>query len=140
MLFVCRSFCGDLFLLCLFLLRLVLYVFPFVRHLSHAMFLLLRVSSCVPIMLLMVNGQRSTVNPTPPPQVSVTVDHLLPHVLHIPPSVALYNHPLVTSGHLVLQGWSSCLPAAALAPEQGWTVLDACAAPGNKTSHLAGRC
>lgn len=30
------------------------------------------------------------------------------------------------------------MPAHALRPEPGWTVLDACAAPGNKTTHLAG--
>lgn len=30
------------------------------------------------------------------------------------------------------------MPAHALAPEPGWDVLDACAAPGNKTTHLAG--
>jgi putative methyltransferase len=31
------------------------------------------------------------------------------------------------------------MPAHALAPEPGWTVLDACAAPGNKTTHAAAR-
>jgi len=29
------------------------------------------------------------------------------------------------------------MPAHALAPARGWTVLDACAAPGNKTTHVA---
>jgi putative methyltransferase len=29
------------------------------------------------------------------------------------------------------------MPAHALAPAPGWTVLDACAAPGNKTTHAA---
>ena len=33
---------------------------------------------------------------------------------------------------------ASCMPAHALRPEAGWTVLDACAAPGNKTTHVAG--
>lgn len=36
------------------------------------------------------------------------------------------------------QSKASCMPAHALAPEPGWDVLDACAAPGNKTTHLAG--
>jgi hypothetical protein len=39
----------------------------------------------------------------------------------------------------VLQGKSSCMPAAALDPCPGWTVVDCCAAPGNKTTHLAAR-
>ena len=30
------------------------------------------------------------------------------------------------------------MPAHALRPEPGWEVLDACAAPGNKTTHVAG--
>ena len=31
------------------------------------------------------------------------------------------------------------MAAHALNPQPGWTVVDACAAPGNKTSHLAGQ-
>ena len=37
-----------------------------------------------------------------------------------------------------LQSKSSCLPAHALQAKPGWHVLDACAAPGNKTTHVAG--
>jgi 16S rRNA C967 or C1407 C5-methylase (RsmB/RsmF family) len=32
---------------------------------------------------------------------------------------------------------ASCMPAAILNPPPGSDVIDACAAPGNKTSHLA---
>ena len=48
-----------------------------------------------------------------------------------------HEHPLVATGALVLQGKASCMPAHALAPQPGWTVVDCCAAPGNKTSHVA---
>lgn len=37
----------------------------------------------------------------------------------------------------MFQGRSSCMPAHALAPNPGWTILDCCAAPGNKTTHIA---
>ncbi len=29
------------------------------------------------------------------------------------------------------------MPAHALRPQPGWTVVDCCAAPGNKTTHVA---
>jgi putative methyltransferase len=64
-------------------------------------------------------------------------DPLLPELLLFPPGTDLHAHPLVRSGALILQSRASCLPARALAPKPGWTVLDACAAPGNKTTHLA---
>ena len=37
-----------------------------------------------------------------------------------------------------VQSKASCLVAHALAPKPGWQVVDACAAPGNKTTHVAG--
>ena len=66
------------------------------------------------------------------------VDPVLPDVLVFAPGTDLHAHPLVDDGRLVLQSRSSCMPAHALAPGRGSTVLDACAAPGNKTTHLAG--
>ncbi|KAK9806991.1 hypothetical protein WJX72_009771 [[Myrmecia] bisecta] len=67
----------------------------------------------------------------------VHVDDLLPDLLVFPPRTDLHAHPLVQNGSWVLQSKASCMPAHALAPESSWTVLDACAAPGNKTTHLA---
>ena len=64
---------------------------------------------------------------------------LLPDVLLFPPGTDLHAHPAVLDGRLILQSASSCMPAHALAPQPGWTVLDACAAPGNKTTHVAGK-
>lgn len=67
----------------------------------------------------------------------VSVDPYLPDVLQFPPDTDLHNHPLVVDKRLILQGWSSCIPAHALSPPPGAKVIDACAAPGNKTTHLA---
>jgi putative methyltransferase len=64
---------------------------------------------------------------------------LLPDVLVFPPGTDLHAHPAVTDGRLILQSASSCMPAHVLGPQPGWTVLDACAAPGNKTTHVAGK-
>ena len=68
-----------------------------------------------------------------------TVDPVLgPTVLLLPAGADVHAHPAVRAGRAVLQSRASCLPALALAPEPGWAVVDACAAPGNKTTQLAG--
>ncbi|GLT25612.1 hypothetical protein SLA2020_007320 [Shorea laevis] len=64
-------------------------------------------------------------------------DDMVPDLLRLPPKCDLHNHPLVMNGSVFLQGKASSMVAAALDPEPGWEVLDACAAPGNKTAHLA---
>ena len=45
--------------------------------------------------------------------------------------------PLVATGEMVIQQKASCFPALALHPPPGSVVIDGCAAPGNKTCHLA---
>lgn len=45
--------------------------------------------------------------------------------------------PEYLAGHYLLQGSSSMLPVMALAPKRGERVLDLCAAPGGKTTHIA---
>ena len=76
----------------------------------------------------------------------VAQDPHVPDLLVLPPGTDLHAHPLVTSGGLVLQDKASCFSALALLGSSSgsaplypppYDVLDACAAPGNKTSHLA---
>lgn len=62
---------------------------------------------------------------------------LLPNIFAIHPSHDITSSELYKSGKIILQSASSCLPAIMLDPPKGSTVVDGCAAPGNKTTHLA---
>lgn len=66
-----------------------------------------------------------------------TDDPFVPLLLRLPPKSNLHGHALIEEGKLILQDRASCLPALALAPPPGACVIDACAAPGNKTTQLA---
>ncbi|KAM9615537.1 28S rRNA (cytosine-C(5))-methyltransferase [Morphnus guianensis] len=65
------------------------------------------------------------------------LDLHLPELLVFPPETDFHDNLLYASGHIILQDKASCLPAFLLSPAAGSHVIDACAAPGNKTSHLA---
>lgn len=69
------------------------------------------------------------------------VDAHIPSLLVFSPGTDLHDHSLLTSGRIILQDKASCMTAAALDPTPDdasgtFHVLDACAAPGNKTTHL----
>jgi putative methyltransferase len=78
-----------------------------------------------------------TVTPADRSKQIFSVDSLIPEILIFPPSISLHHHPLKKSGALILQDKASCFPVHALRPRSHWHVIDACAAPGSKTIHLA---
>jgi len=54
-----------------------------------------------------------------------------------PPKLGRKQLDLVNSGKIVIQDFSSIVAGVVASPQPGDTVIDACAAPGNKTAHLA---
>ncbi|KAI0661572.1 S-adenosyl-L-methionine-dependent methyltransferase [Cubamyces menziesii] len=64
-------------------------------------------------------------------------DHI-PDLFAFHPSARFTDDPLYLSGKIILQDKASCFPAYILAPptRDDAVVIDATAAPGNKTSHL----
>ncbi|KAL1949306.1 hypothetical protein VTO73DRAFT_8187 [Trametes versicolor] len=65
-------------------------------------------------------------------------DEHIPDLFAFHPSVRFTDDPLYLSGKIILQDKASCFPAHVLAPpaRDDAVVIDATAAPGNKTSHL----
>jgi 16S rRNA (cytosine967-C5)-methyltransferase len=64
-------------------------------------------------------------------------DHAIQEALILEGPFDLHRSPLWRSGALMAQSRGAMLVARALAPEAGERVLDLCAAPGGKTTHLA---
>ncbi|XP_077998543.1 28S rRNA (cytosine-C(5))-methyltransferase-like [Glandiceps talaboti] len=65
------------------------------------------------------------------------IDLHLPDLLVFAAKTDLHDHVLYQQGDIILQDKASCIPAQALSPPPGSHVIDTCAAPGNKTTHLA---
>ena len=65
-------------------------------------------------------------------------DAHISNLLLFPPETQFSSDPLYHEGKIILQDKASCFPAFILAPpsRDGTVVIDATAAPGNKTSHL----
>lgn len=69
---------------------------------------------------------------------SVMIDPHVPNLLAVTQGTDLSKTEAYTSGKIILQDKASCFPAYLLDPGSGdGDVVDACAAPGNKTTHLA---
>lgn len=68
----------------------------------------------------------------------IYLDEHIPGLVAIPPSIDLSKHAAYHAGEIIFQDKASCFPAYLLDPTPGDRhVIDACAAPGNKTTHLA---
>ncbi|KAG5310375.1 NSUN5 methyltransferase, partial [Acromyrmex insinuator] len=63
----------------------------------------------------------------------------IPEILAFPPSTIFHNHEGYRGGKLILQDKASSLPVHLLNPISGSTVLDMCAAPGMKATHVAAK-
>jgi 16S rRNA (cytosine967-C5)-methyltransferase len=60
-----------------------------------------------------------------------------PQSVRLPNGGTVTDLPGYSSGAFAVQDHTSMLVASALDPQPGWQVLDLCAAPGGKTTHLA---
>jgi 16S rRNA (cytosine967-C5)-methyltransferase len=69
--------------------------------------------------------------------ITVTEGKWAPEALHVACHMDLHRLSAYRSGRFTIQDEASMLAARALAPREGETVIDACAAPGGKTTHLA---
>lgn len=67
----------------------------------------------------------------------IEIDNDIPNLLILPPQFDLHTHPLYEDGSIILQDKASCFSAFVLFPPKNSVVLDACSAPGNKTSHIS---
>ena len=68
----------------------------------------------------------------------IHIDNHIPNLLALPPATDLSKAPAYLNGQIIIQDKASCFPAYLLHPtHEDGDCLDACAAPGNKTTHLA---
>ena len=68
----------------------------------------------------------------------IHVDKHIPNLLALPPATDLSKTSAYLNGQIILQDKASCFPAYLLYPKnEDGDCLDACAAPGNKTTHLS---
>ncbi|KAJ6631011.1 S-adenosyl-L-methionine-dependent methyltransferase [Mycena sp. CBHHK59/15] len=70
---------------------------------------------------------------------SFAKDEHIPGLLLFSPQTTFHDDSAYKSGKLILQDKASCFPAVVLAPpaSKNAVVIDATAAPGNKTTHLS---
>ena len=75
---------------------------------------------------------------TPHPPRLLYIDEHVPDLVAVPSITEILASKGHLDGRLIIQDKASCFPALLLDPQDGGgDILDACAAPGNKTTHLA---
>ena len=76
--------------------------------------------------------------PRSPADKLIHIDKHIPNLFALPPDTSLSKTPAYLNGQIIIQDKASCFPAFLLQPNgEDGDCLDACAAPGNKTTHLA---
>ncbi|KAL4915888.1 S-adenosyl-L-methionine-dependent methyltransferase [Aspergillus aurantiobrunneus] len=73
-------------------------------------------------------------------QKRMRVDPHIPDLVAVAPGVEFSTAPAYKNGEIILQDKASCFPAYLLLGEDlggGGDLVDGCAAPGNKTTHMA---
>lgn len=66
------------------------------------------------------------------------IDEHVPNLVAISPNFEILKTSAYKSGEIILQDKASCFPAYLLDPHaDDGDIIDSCAAPGNKTTHLA---
>jgi 25S rRNA (cytosine2278-C5)-methyltransferase len=72
------------------------------------------------------------------PRKAVYIDEHVPNLVAVSPGIDFAKSQAYVSGAIILQDKASCFPAYLLDPHaEDGDVIDTCAAPGNKTTHLA---
>ncbi|CCH59517.1 hypothetical protein TBLA_0B06960 [Henningerozyma blattae CBS 6284] len=64
-------------------------------------------------------------------------DEYIPNLFGISPTDKITSHELYKNGKIIIQDRASCFPAHILNATPDDYIIDACAAPGNKTTHVA---
>jgi putative methyltransferase len=68
---------------------------------------------------------------------SIFKDKYIPNLFGVSPKERITQSLPYERGEIIIQDRASCFPAFIMNPKEGDVVIDACAAPGNKTTHLA---